>query len=114
MDRFIEIALSDISWEDPIRDEINKEDIEDMAKSILASGQIHPIVMEEREPGKYNGVVGRLRYEATKRAGKSTILARIHSFIDESDKKAWQLIENVVRRGLNPIQVGEGYKKLHE
>jgi len=114
MDRFEEIRLDKIEWPDPVREEIRRKDVEDMAKSILASGQIHPIVVELTETGKFNGIVGRLRYEGVRRLGWTSILCRVHSFLDDSGRKAWQLIENLVRRELTTIAIGEGYKSFKQ
>lgn len=114
MDRFEEISLDKIAWNDSVRDDVSRKDVEDMAKSILASGLIHPIVVEEVEANKFLGIVGRLRFLGYERIGKTTILCRIHSFLDDSSRKGWQLIENLVRRDLNPVAIGEGYKKFKE
>jgi ParB/RepB/Spo0J family partition protein len=114
MDRFEEIPLEQIEWQDPLREEISQKDVDDMAKSLVANGQIEPIVVEKVGVGKYRGIVGRVRFEGSKRAGRLSILARVHSFVDDSDRKAWQLVENLVRRNLNLLAVGEGYKKLRE
>lgn len=113
MDDFREINLSDIEWDDFLRD-ITDKDIEDMTKSVIATGLIHPIIVERKEGGKYRGIAGRLRFEASKRAGKATILARIHCFMDNSHRKVWQLVENLVRREPNALTIGEGYEKLRE
>lgn len=112
MDEIREIPLVDIDWPDPIREEINQRDIEKMKKSIQATGQIQPIIVQYVSPHKYHGIVGRLRYLGAEQAQVSTILSRIHAFTDESEKKVWQLVENLVRRELNPIVKAEALEKL--
>lgn len=140
MDKFLEVPIEQIEWPDSLRGEISEKDIDDMAKSFLASDQIMPIVVEEvveigppavtvtmdrdqivnvptgeyglLTPQKYIGRVGRLRFEGAKRAHRNTIYARIHRFSDDSDRQAWQLIENLVRRDLNPLAIGEGYRRF--
>jgi len=114
MDEVKEILLSEIEWPDPLREEINDEDIERMKTSIMATGQIHAIVVQEVEPHKYHGVIGRLRFLGAQRAHVTTILARIHSFSDESEKTVWQLVENVVRRELNAMIKAEAIDKIKQ
>lgn len=114
MDEVKEISLSEIEWPDPIREEINEEDVERMKKSIMATGQIQAIVVQEVEPHKYHGIIGRLRFSGAQRAHVATILCRIHTFSDESEKKVWQLVENVVRTELNAIVKAEAMDKIKQ
>jgi ParB-like chromosome segregation protein Spo0J len=116
MDETKEIPLNQIVWPDPIRDEISDKDIEDMRTSIMATGQIEPIIVERTNatPELYNGIIGRRRYLGAQRAQLPTILARIHSFSDNPERKVWQIVENVVRRNLNPLNYAEALRRLKQ
>jgi ParB family chromosome partitioning protein len=113
-EKFKNLPLSSIIWESPIRD-FKEEDIERMANSIKMHGIIEPIVVNEaNEKGFYEGICGRLRYEAVKKLGFQTILCRIHKFSNETEKKIWQLVENLHRKELTAIERAEAYHKLFE
>ncbi|MFQ6076647.1 MAG: ParB/RepB/Spo0J family partition protein, partial [Candidatus Bathyarchaeia archaeon] len=111
----LELPTELIYWKDPIRKDIRREDVDDMATSIMCHGQIQPIVVTgPDEEGKYEGVCGRLRYEAMKRFPGRPILARVHQFKSAREKREWQLAENLHRRGLTTLQRAEAYLELYE
>jgi len=113
-DKYLELPTDVIVWKDPIRD-IRKEDINNMAASFTCHGQIEPIVVDwPHEEGKYEGVCGRLRYEAMKRFPGKPILARVHRFKSAREKREWQLAENLHRRDLTAIQKADAFKELYE
>jgi len=114
-DQYLELPTELIYWKDPVRKEIRREDVDDMATSIMCHGQIQPIVVTgPDEEGKYEGICGRLRYEAMKRFVGRPILARVHKFKTAREKREWQLAENLHRRDLTDMQRAEAYKELYE
>lgn len=114
-DQYLELPLELIYWKEPIRREITEEDVNDMSTSLVCHGQIHHIVVKPPdEKGTYEGVIGRLRYEGTKRHHGRTILARAHRFRDEAEVREWQLAENLHRRELSITQRADAYAKLRE
>jgi len=114
-DRYLEIPTDLIVWKDPIRKDIKDEDVKDMATSFTMHGQIEPIVVDgPDEGGKYEGVCGRLRYEAMKRFPGRPILARVHKFMHPREKREWQLAENLHRRDLTTLQRAEAYQELYK
>jgi len=114
-DQYVELPLDLIYWTDPVRKEIRKEDIDAMATSFACHGQIKPIVVDwPDEEGRYEGVCGRLRYEAMRRFHERPILTRVHKFNSAREKREWQLAENLHRRNLTAIQKAEAYKELYE
>jgi len=115
LDEYKEIEIDRIEWKDPVRSEITKEDIQAMATSFMTHAQIEPIVVKPmNEHGKYEGVIGRLRYEATKYGNRKTVEARIHYFRDKSEVKSWQLAENLHRVNLSVVQKAEAWAELYE
>ena len=64
------------------------------------------------EQGLYEGVVGRLRYEAAKRAVIPEILVRVHRFTDEGEVLEWQLAENLHRKEMTALEKVDGERRL--
>ena len=114
IDQFLELPVDLVFWKTPIR-AIEAKDVDDMARSFMTHGQIHPIVVEgPNEVGKYEGACGRLRYEATKRFQGRLVLARVHKFKHTREKRAWQLAENLHRKEIKPLEKAEAYKELYD
>jgi len=114
-DKYVELPVHLIFWKDPIRKDIKTEDVNNMATSFMMHGQIEPIVVDEpNEGGKYEGVCGRLRYEATKRFQGRPVLARVHKFKSALEKREWQLAENLHRKDITAMQRAEAYKELYD
>ncbi len=84
--------------------------LDDLARSIKASGVIQPIVVRRMGVG-WQIIAGERRWRAAKLAG----LTRIPAIVREaSDVEALELalVENLLREDLNPIEEGEAYQKL--
>jgi len=114
-DQYLEIPIELIYWKEPIREVLKHQDIVDMASSLRLHQQIEPIVVKPPdEDGRYEGVIGRLRYEGAKHAHLKTILARVHQFKSLREVREWQLVENLHRRQLTELEVDEAYKELYD
>jgi ParB family chromosome partitioning protein len=114
-DRYEELPLDSVFWKEPVRKAVSREDVQNMAASFLCHGQIEPIVVKPADGnGLYEGVVGRLRYEGAKCANRSTVLARIRCFKNDSEVLEWQLAENLHRVELSAIDRAEAYRQLYE
>ena len=114
VDELKKILLPLIEWNSPIRD-FTEEDIKNMATSLRVHGLIHPIICKPpNDEGIYEGVCGRLRYEAAKHAHIPEILVRLHEFKDEGEVFEWQLAENLHRKDLTVLQKAEWYRKLYD
>lgn len=82
----------------------------ELADSIARHGLIQPVVVRPHGAG-YQIVAGERRW----RAAQKTQLHEIRAVVRElSDAETLEiaLIENIQRRDLNPIEEGEGYKRL--
>lgn len=113
-DRYLELPLELVYWKDPVRKDIRREDVDAMATSFTCHGQIEPIVVSgPDEEGRYEGVCGRLRYEAMRRFQGRPILARVHRFELALEKREWQLAENLHRRSLTALQRAEEIGRAH-
>jgi len=115
VDQYLEIPLELIYWKEPIREVLKHQDIVDMASSLRLHQQIEPIVVKPPdEGGRYEGVIGRLRYEGAKHAHLKTILARVHQFRSPREVREWQLVENLHRRQLTELERDEAYRELYD
>ncbi len=92
------------------RREMSTEKIDELAKSIKASGLIQPIVVRRVGDG-YQLVVGERRYLACKRLGWRKISAAV-KILSDNDMATTALIENLQRENLNIIEEATGYVSL--
>jgi len=113
-DQYLELPLELIYWKEPVRRAIKQEDVQSMAMSFRVHKQIQPVVVKPADAeGKYEGVVGRLRYEGAKHAHLKAILARVHRFESSRQVLEWQLAENAHRRDLTEIERDDALARLH-
>jgi ParB family chromosome partitioning protein len=87
--------------------------LDELADSIRARGVLQPILVRQRDDGRYEIVAGERRWRAAQKAGLHHIPAVVRVFSDAGMFEA-ALIENVQREDLNPIEEGEGYRLLAE
>jgi ParB family transcriptional regulator, chromosome partitioning protein len=92
------------------RRDISEEKIEELAKSIKASGLIQPVVVRRSGNG-YQLVVGERRYLACKKLGWKKISATVKTLSDNA-MATIALIENLQRENLNYIEEAVGYTNL--
>ncbi|MBS0264268.1 MAG: ParB/RepB/Spo0J family partition protein, partial [Planctomycetes bacterium] len=101
---------------DQPRVEFSEEALERLAESIRDNGQLSPIWVRWSEPmGKWMIVAGERRWRATKRAGLLQIDCRFHDGdISRSEILEQQLIENLLREDLQPIEQAKAFSMLLE
>lgn len=101
---------------DQPRVEFTPEAIERLAESIRDKGQLSPIrVRWAEELGKWIIIAGERRWRATKRAGLPTIECYFHDGeLSRSDVLEQQLIENLLREDLKPIEEAKAFSALIE
>ena len=97
---------------DQPRKVFDEEQLEELADSIAAQGLLQPIVVREHE-GSYQIVAGERRYQASVRAGLTTVPALVREVSDD-EVLALALVENLQRTDLNPLEAARGYKALIE
>lgn len=93
------------------RRRFDSEHIKELAGSIKRDGLWNPIIVRECSDGKYDLIAGECRLRAVKRIGLVNIRARILR-IDDEEAKLLALKTNVMRRDLNPVEEGQGIRKL--
>jgi ParB family chromosome partitioning protein len=98
------------------RVEFNDDEIERLAHSIREKGQLQPIrVRWDASHEKWVIIAGERRFRATQVAGLSSIQCYFHEGeISESEILEQQLIENLLRADLKPIEEGRAFAALME
>jgi ParB family chromosome partitioning protein len=90
-----------------------KEEQDRMAATIAKRGVLQPIrVRWDESRGCWEIVTGESRWRAAKQAGLTTIPSQpVAADLSEADLLAEQLIENVVRNDLSPLDLSRGLAK---
>jgi ParB family transcriptional regulator, chromosome partitioning protein len=94
------------------RRHFEKESLQQLARSIRANGVIEPVLVRKLSNGSYQLIAGERRWRAARLAGSSEIPAIVSTLARESDVKKFQLIENLMRRDLNPVEEVNAYLDL--
>lgn len=110
-----DLALDDItaSPTNP-RKRFDAAALDELAASIKSRGVVQPILVRPHPGGEligYELVVGERRYRAAKLAGLTTIRALVQDLTD-AEVIEIQIIENLQRADVHPIEEAEGYAKL--
>jgi len=98
------------------RTEFDEAEIERLAGSIRAHGQLHPIrVRWEEAVGKWIIITGQRRWRATKAAGLPAIdCFFVDGELTEGELREQQLVENLLRTDLKPLEEAKAYQSLME
>ena len=96
------------------RKNFNKENLEELARSIKEKGLLQPLVVRAgQEPHTYEIVAGERRWRAAQIAGIHEVPVLIRELSD-GEMLEIALIENIQRADLNPIEEASGYSQLVE
>lgn len=98
------------------RGEFDEEEIKRLAESIRGTGQLHPIrVRWDAKVAKWVIVTGERRYRATLAAGLQEIECYFHEGeLSTAEILEQQLVENLLRQDLKPLEEARGYSTLME
>ena len=82
--------------------------IEELADSIKQSGLLHPLVLLQKDDGKYKILCGFRRYQAILKLRKKWVEAKIYKEHNFSKEEFFNisLAENTKRKNLNPVEIG--------
>lgn len=96
------------------RTEFDKEHIERLAQSIRDKGQLHPIRVRWSDTHeKWIIISGERRFRATKQAGLPSIECHFQEAeLTKTDILEQQLIENLLREDLKPIEEAKAFEQL--
>src|SRR6266851_4021874 len=92
------------------RTRFREEALEELARSIKASGIIQPLVVRP-VAGRYQLIAGERRWRAAQRAGLTRVSAIIRQVSDELALEI-TLVENIQREDLNAIEAARAFARL--
>ena len=97
------------------RRQVDPAELAALADSIREQGVLQPILArpDPGNPGRYQIIAGERRWRAAQQAGLHEIPALVRMLTDLMAMAA-ALVENLQREDLNPIDEGEGYRRLIE
>lgn len=110
---FKTLKISDITVSKQPRENFNEEKLQELADSISRHGILQPLIVTLTE-GQYRLVVGERRLRAAKMAGLEEVPVIVIESKNELDLGIIQLVENLHRDDLNPVEEAKGYKNLIE
>jgi ParB family chromosome partitioning protein len=113
---FGELPLDAILTDPQPRTEFSPDDLGRLAESIKRFGQLAPIrVRFDEGRGRWVVLVGERRFRACRLAGLERVRVEfVERQMSESDMLAEQVVENVVRADLQPVEQGRAYRRLIE
>lgn len=110
-DAVVEININQVEPDrDQPRKSFNEDELNDLADSIKGHGIFQPLLVQKKED-YYEIVAGERRWRAAKIAGLKEVPCIVREF-SEREKVEIQLIENIQREDLNPIEEAQAYKRL--
>ena len=93
------------------RGDVEDPKLDELARSITASGVIQPILVRQLDAGAYEIVAGERRWRAAQRAGLLRIPVVVRD-VPEDKLLELAVVENIQREDLNPIEEATAYKRL--
>ncbi len=95
------------------RKNFDKENLDDLSKSIKERGVIQPIIVRKsnNDNSKYEIIAGERRWLAARQAGLHDIPVVVTN-VDDLKSLEFAIVENVQRHDLNPLEEAQGYKRL--
>lgn len=97
----------------PDQSQIRKhfDDIEELAESIRQHGLLQPLVVSPTNDGRFRIIAGERRYRACQICNVSNVPVLVRS-PDEHERIKLQLVENLHRRSIDPIEEANALKRL--
>jgi ParB/RepB/Spo0J family partition protein len=116
--KLIEIGLivpSPFPIQERRRKRFNPDKMQELADSIARKGVVQPITVRQVKSGliKYQIVAGERRWSASGIAGKTTVPCIVRELSDQ-DALEIQLLENIEREDLHPIDESDAYQFFAE
>ncbi len=110
-DRYAEVEIEKVqpNPQQP-RTIFDDQSIEELARSIRETGVIQPVLVVP-ESDHYRLVVGERRWRAARKAGLRSIPVIIRNLTRDKQLEI-QLIENIHRENLNPLEIARAFQQL--
>jgi len=110
--RLVELYLSVID-PDPNQPRRDLGDLTDLALSIREHGVLQPIIVEGDNTGRYRILAGERRFAACRSLGMEAIPCIVRTVAEQS-RLALQIIENLHRKDLHPVEEARSMRRLME
>ena len=109
---FVHLALDHVrpSKTNP-RGKHEREALAELTTSVARHGVLQPVLVRPLKADEYELVAGHRRLAAAKAAGLGTIPATVRE-ISDVEVLEIQVVENLQREGLTPLEEAEGYQRL--
>jgi ParB family transcriptional regulator, chromosome partitioning protein len=96
---------------DPSQPRKDLGNLESLKVSIKTYGIIQPCIVSATSDEKYTIIAGERRFTAAKELGLKSIPCVVRT-LEEHQRLELQIVENLHRKDLNPIEEAESYKRL--
>lgn len=110
-----QIVMLKISRLEPDRNQPRKnfseDELNELADSIKTHGVFQPLLVQKKDDDYYEIIAGERRWRAAKIAGITEVPVIIRDFSDQ-ERVEIQLLENLQRENLNPMEEAAAYKRL--
>lgn len=107
--RYLALSSIDVSKTNP-RTHFDQGKLDELAESILTHGVINPIIVRPKDD-RFELVAGERRLRAAGQVALETIPAIVRE-LDDKQVLEVQVIENLQRADLHPLEEAEGYDRL--
>jgi len=94
------------------RQDFDQRGLEELAASIQSEGLLQPTAVRCNGDGRFTLVAGERRWRAVRMLNWEKVPAIVLDGLDERQVKRVQLLENVVRRDLSPVEVARAYRAM--
>lgn len=111
LSEFQDVMIADIHVSPQVRKTFDQAALDELAASIREHGVIQPLIVRPVDPAGFELVAGERRLRASKLAGLAWVPCRVMELTDQQAAKL-QLLENLQRKDLDPIEEAEGYDRL--
>ena len=95
------------------RQRVDEAYLAELAQSIRQFGIIEPLIVRPLADGRYEILAGHMRWQAAQQAGLTQIPVMVRE-ADDRTAAAIALVENLLRRDLNPIEEARALQRLRE
>ncbi|HOW75946.1 MAG TPA: ParB/RepB/Spo0J family partition protein [Candidatus Competibacteraceae bacterium] len=95
------------------RQHLDEAYLAELAQSIRQFGVIEPLVARPLADGSYEILAGHMRWQAARRADLTQVPVVVRE-ADDRTAAAIALVENLLRRELNPVEEGRALRRLRE
>lgn len=94
------------------RKNFKPEELENLMASIKEHGILQPLVVTEKDDGRYELIAGERRLRSSKELGLETVPVVVRGAMRDQQKLELALIENIQRQELNAVEEAEAYDAL--